>query len=420
MGDPVLGTDALLRFLPSRFTNEGNAIDAKGKPCNELACPRCHLEIPRSLLVSSAVPIVMAGAHGSGQSFLLASMTRQLRQILPLHFDLTLTDADPRANASLFEEENRLLLQQTRQLKEFEKSDRVSTATIAGETVQLLRPYLLGLQPPQAELGPVGLVSLYTLHNESFFRRIDSRSYVSFERPLTYADGVIFLFDPTLDPRIRRVLQSASSKQQFVPDVPLPRQDSVLRELATQMRKLRLANDRWRMSGPLVVAVTKFDIWAQVIGWDILKQNWILNSLNVSYLREVSDKLQNFLSQYAPEIVATAASMAEDVLYVPVSALGDSDRAAPMWTEVPMLYVLHRAYPTLIPASQRPTPIEAINAVGADRTRRGVESSPPVSDEFDETATDPGRPVESNMNATQLPPLEHVEFTVYHPSSPLN
>ena len=38
------------RFLPTRFTTSGQAIDAKGESCIELACPRCHLSLPRDVL----------------------------------------------------------------------------------------------------------------------------------------------------------------------------------------------------------------------------------------------------------------------------------------------------------------------------------------------------------------------------------
>jgi hypothetical protein len=39
-----------LRFLPSRYNLECNAIDPEDLVCHELACPRCHLPVPRALL----------------------------------------------------------------------------------------------------------------------------------------------------------------------------------------------------------------------------------------------------------------------------------------------------------------------------------------------------------------------------------
>ncbi len=50
LGDPLLGPEQEQRFLPSRFTLDGDAIDARGMTCRALACPRCHLPVPRAML----------------------------------------------------------------------------------------------------------------------------------------------------------------------------------------------------------------------------------------------------------------------------------------------------------------------------------------------------------------------------------
>ena len=49
-GDPILGSDEAMRFLPSHFTPEGHAIDSKGVVCPESACPRCHMRFPRAMI----------------------------------------------------------------------------------------------------------------------------------------------------------------------------------------------------------------------------------------------------------------------------------------------------------------------------------------------------------------------------------
>src|SRR5580693_7312311 len=74
-GDPLLGSDAPQRFLPSRFNVEGLAIDVKGVACQLLACPRCHLTVPRAVLEMEPLFVSVLGAPGSGKSYFLASMT---------------------------------------------------------------------------------------------------------------------------------------------------------------------------------------------------------------------------------------------------------------------------------------------------------------------------------------------------------
>ena len=43
-GDPLLGSDAYLRFLPNRFSGD-KAMDPMGNECTKKACPKCHAEI---------------------------------------------------------------------------------------------------------------------------------------------------------------------------------------------------------------------------------------------------------------------------------------------------------------------------------------------------------------------------------------
>ncbi len=45
VGDAKLGPDAARRFLPSRLTIEGDALDEAGYRTSRLACPECHLEV---------------------------------------------------------------------------------------------------------------------------------------------------------------------------------------------------------------------------------------------------------------------------------------------------------------------------------------------------------------------------------------
>ena len=110
-GDPVAGPDAMARFRPSRFTPSGMAIDAGGQPCHQLACPRCHLELPRALFETRPVFMSLIGCPSSGKSNFLAAMTWRLRALLGTHFQLAFRDAEPSANLVLNDYEQKLFLQ---------------------------------------------------------------------------------------------------------------------------------------------------------------------------------------------------------------------------------------------------------------------------------------------------------------------
>jgi len=105
MGDPVLGPEKARRFLPSRFTPEGHAIDARGVTCQQLACPRCHLGIPRSAIEAEPLFLSIVGGPKTGKSYLLSAMTWELRKRLPASFALAFSDADTVNNQHLNEDE---------------------------------------------------------------------------------------------------------------------------------------------------------------------------------------------------------------------------------------------------------------------------------------------------------------------------
>ncbi len=110
IGDARLGADHPQRFLPSRFNPAGEAIDSRGFPCHGLACPRCHLELPRAIIELPALFWSILGAPACGKSYFLASMTWQLRQVLPQRFALNFSDVDPAFNRVVNEYEDAIFL----------------------------------------------------------------------------------------------------------------------------------------------------------------------------------------------------------------------------------------------------------------------------------------------------------------------
>ena len=113
-------------------------------------------------------------------------------------------------------------------------------------------------------------------------------------------------------------------------------------------------------------------------GWKKMKQplrtDWVVRSkkgeaptLNVRRLKHFSQQLRDILLKYAPELVSAAEGFSRDVIYIPVSALGCSPEVdengalgirprdiEPMWSDVPMLYALHRSVRGLVPSSRGP------------------------------------------------------------------
>jgi hypothetical protein len=105
LDDPRLGADHQQRFLPTRFTVGGAALDSRGFECHGLACPKCHLSVPRALFEMEPLFLSILGAPSCGKSYFLASMSWQLRTTLPHQFNMAFSDADPALNHYLNEYE---------------------------------------------------------------------------------------------------------------------------------------------------------------------------------------------------------------------------------------------------------------------------------------------------------------------------
>ena len=153
-GRSRLGPEQLRRFLPSRFTLDGNAIDARPLSRGRLsALPPAPSARPGGNGAGLRVDpwdalvrqIVLPGRPGLGA-----------RRILPLHFALSFTEVDTVANRRLTGyEENLFVNSRADQLipiadlieKTQEQDQLYDNVMFGSQTVSYPRPFLFGLQP---------------------------------------------------------------------------------------------------------------------------------------------------------------------------------------------------------------------------------------------------------------------------------
>jgi hypothetical protein len=142
------------------------------------------------------------------------------------------------------------------------------------------------------------------------------------------------------------------------------RQDLVLHEAATRIRKFSGLRHDERHNKPLIVVVTKYDAWSCLLpGLRDVQSLRVVNNeglcaLEWEKVKLQSNRLRTILWDLAPELVSGAEGFAQEVLYIPVSATGCSPRddltirpcdIHPCWVEVPMLAALARWAKSLIP-----------------------------------------------------------------------
>ena len=152
VGDPRLGADQPQRFLPTRFNVQGAAIDARGFACHGLACPKCHLGVPRPLFEMQPMFISILGSPASGKSYFLAAISWRLRQTLPKYFSVGFNDADPVLNNRLHEYESLQFLNPNQEaLVAIEKTktqgDLYDMVLHGDQAVSYPRPFVFSLMP---------------------------------------------------------------------------------------------------------------------------------------------------------------------------------------------------------------------------------------------------------------------------------
>ncbi|MDO5580025.1 MAG: hypothetical protein Q4G69_02725 [Planctomycetia bacterium] len=390
-GDARLGEADKQRFLPARFDIKGNALDLKGFACKKLACPHCHLEIPRSYLEMEPFFISIVGAPASGKSCFLTSMCWNLRKILPNEFDLNFLDADPEMNGHLQEDETAQFLNDdpdaiTRIKKTEAEGDMYKTVMINDQYITYLQPYLFTLSPAQehfnaAERNRVSrTLTIYDNAGESYLPiRDGDAASLPVTRHLEQSNCIMFTFDPIQDNRFRAVCTNPSNDPQLIKETsdsflksPL-RQEMVLGEMINRTRSYIGLHSSEKYDRPVIIVVTKFDAWKDLVPDLSMRNPWAktISSNTPAFLlkkvQDVSKTIRELLKKHLPEMVGMLDQFADNVTYIPVSATGGppiqdpktgnwgfkANSIKPIWVEVPLLYALSQAADGLVCVSKK-------------------------------------------------------------------
>ncbi len=371
--------------------------------CSELACPKCHLVIPRAMFEMRSLFYSILGSPGSGKSHLIATTTWQMRQTLGKDFQLSFSDADPESNRLLNRSEDRLFFNEhpdefTSLPKTEKEGELYDPVQFGDQTFWYPRPFVFSIQPlpthPKgqnvAELSRA--ICIYDNAGEHFLP--GGRSSISpATQHLTVSSGLIFLFDPTQHVRFREACQGRTNDPQMVTAGMSYRQDQVLLEAANRIRTQAGLTQNEKYTRPIVVAMTKLDAWKMLLDPSFERRSAAFGdmlvkrggaggtgetALNHRRILQVSRDIRGLMLQHAPEFVNAAEGFAENVTYVPVSALGHSptlelesgklgvrpSQISPQWAELPLLYLLSLTSGGLIP---RPT--ERISSASQTQAR---------------------------------------------------
>ncbi len=379
IGDAKLGFEHAKRFLPSRFSVEGDALDEECHKSTRMACPSCHLEVPRPLYQLNNIFFSILGAPACGKSYFLASLTWGLRQNLPSRFRVSMNDADASSNARLHQYEEMQFLsgdpdKPVALEKTEEQGDLYDVVNMGDHSVTLPRPFMFTLQPTRKHpsykhaRAVSKVISLYDNAGESFLPGAD-KSTSPVTRHLALSKALFFCFDPTQDPRFRKACEGKTDDPQMLPRATRlerensVRQDTILVEATQRVRRHAGLREDQLHKQPLMVIVTKWDSWRKLLPDLSHKEPYkiidgqSIQALDIEKIIDTSKQVESLLEELCPEIVAAAIGFAEEVFFIPISATGrgpevDPETGAlgirprdikPWWVEVPLLLGFHRS-----------------------------------------------------------------------------
>lgn len=351
LGDARLGEDAKLRFLPTRFNRRCQPLDPLGHVSHDMACPNCHLLLPKQMIENKCRFLSILGAPASGKSYFLGSMIWQTRKVLLRDFGYSFTDAHPQFNKVVISYEDALFLNPKRDQSlpvgelipktQFTGNLLFNEINQDGRPVRLPQPFLFEYRVPDpAGQTRTRLMCLYDNAGESFLAGSEDASAYETTKHLANSSALFFVFDPLQDPRFADALEAVEpGASRF--GLPFPvqhRQEIILREASVRIRRfLSMRNDEKHKS-PLVVVVGKYDVWWKLFP-EAKKIDWLRNSraksgdssnsqaipgVNLSAINRLSANLRALLFRLCPDMVGTAEFFAEQVIFLPVSALGFS------------------------------------------------------------------------------------------------
>ena len=342
VGDPVAGPAQQLRFLPTRFDVGGAALDPEGARCTRVACPRCRIEFPRAMIELPSAFISVVGAPGCGKSHLLAAMTWGLRRERA-RAGACMVDTEPKLNARLHRDENILFgAPDSNEIVRLAKTEISGDALlyravrVKGKEETLPLPLIFTLHTGAQALGELAnselanselemaipmkheasLVVLYDNAGEHFLPGADE-STQPVTRHLSQSRAILFVFDPTQDPRFRAAVGMSENGGTNI------RQDLVLTETFTRVRHHRSRHAADDLDVPLILVLSKADAWSKAVNIDLSVDPYLPSGgLDFAALKKMDHALRPLLEGACPEFMTAVRAASSRVLIVPCSALG--------------------------------------------------------------------------------------------------
>ncbi len=361
-GDPVLGEDAQQRFLATRFNDRGQAVDAMGLPCTDIACPHCRRRLPQGFTGAKNHIISIVGDQGAGKSYYLSVLLNELPARLFNDFSVVFQDADPTGNAIINQMKQVLFGARTpeeaRLVKTQLEGGMYERLPRQGRMVALPRPFVFSVASAATPAQHCSVI-FYDNAGEHFQPGRDSLDSPGAQH-VASSSGILFLFDPFNNPDFRRQIADGTDPQLDKPVID--QQSIILSEMKVRITRLLNLELTQQIDAPLAVMVGKSDAWIHLLGENALQDPVQSGRLDLAALQHNSQKVRELMKKICTPLVANAESISRNVLFFPVSSFGHAPmkigpgdyapnplKLKPFMVEIPVLWVLSRVAPELVP-----------------------------------------------------------------------
>lgn len=365
-GDPILGSEEMLRFLPTAFDGEGNAIDPAGMPSHDIACPHCRKKLPTGYVDLKRHIFSIVGAPSAGKSYYLSVLIKELQNSVFRHYGASLKDLDPSGNMLLTQMKNRLFSADTPESAilaktalegaMYEKYPRF------GKMVSLPKPMSYIFSKDLGAKTESAALIFYDNAGEHFEPGIDLEDSPG-AMHVACSDAIFFLFDPAANRNFKNLLHDNPDPQLKIAG-RLDQQDTILAEMEVRIKRILALSTSEKIQTPLAVMLGKFDIWKDLLG-EKLADYFENGELSEEAVERNSEILRNFMLKTEPSIVAGAEAVSSNVKYFAISPLGHSpikisegnsagkiapvpSLLNPINVDIPMLWVLRQLEPSIM------------------------------------------------------------------------
>lgn len=303
-------------------------------------CSKCQQNLPDTILQSETKIISIVGATGSGKSYFVATLLRQLMDEGLL--------ARINSAATRFPPGNREEYQR-RYKDNLDRRIPLAPTTVANDLVRDNPPILVQLTYTNARKKKIdNTYSFFDAAGESFKTEADLAAITPY---ISHSDAIILLLDPR---QIEKVNAEISSAMPNLPAVSSEKYEDTINSVADVLYANLRLNRNKKIRIPLCVAFSKWDLLIHtpnLLPGDFLvskPSRTCVNGFDVNMVENASAEIRSLINEWEPGFLATVENKFETVRYFGFSAWGpgsqngkDIPAIASFRVEDPMLWIMH-------------------------------------------------------------------------------